>query len=203
VPRLIAFGDDIGQIKVGDVLLPGVFESLEITGTVKLDQVEIPGKRERVTQAVGFENTRVRLTLYLVPETEGGDCSEEIAVLQQLFRESADQERPGVYRIVNRHCQARNVDEVIFSDLKTFEDNRSDKVLAILEFIEHVPIKVQVVEQAAPAAGGTTPPPSPAPPAEEPAAPPSPAQDVAAEERKPGLLRRIWNWLRGRDEENA
>ncbi|MCL6479366.1 MAG: hypothetical protein K6T65_13320, partial [Peptococcaceae bacterium] len=66
-----------------------------------------------------------------------------------VFRKSPDQEKPGVYQFVNRHAQARNISEVIFSSLQTSEDNKSDKILVICEFIEHVPIQVTVATQVA------------------------------------------------------
>ncbi len=143
---------NIGQVKVGNTLLPGIFESLEITGRVKTDQVEIKGKETKATQAVGYEPATARLTINLLPTYEGGECSSQVRAIQQAFRESKDQEEPGVYRLVNRHVQARGIDEVVFSGLKTFEDNRSDKLLVICEFMEHVPIQVKVKEQSSSAA---------------------------------------------------
>jgi hypothetical protein len=145
VPILIT--TDAGQVKVGETVLPGVFESMEISGSVKTDEVEIAGKEEKVTQAVSFENARIRLTAALVPDEEGGDCTDQIAAYQKVFRKSPDQEKPGVYQFVNRHAQARNISEVIFTSLQTSEDNKSDKILVICEFIEHVPIQVTVATQ--------------------------------------------------------
>jgi hypothetical protein len=198
---------DIGQVKVGNVVLPGAFESLEITGTVRVDEVEIPGKKDRVTQAVGFDNARVRLTLTLLPKVDGGDCADQVRRIQQIFRKSPDQQKPGVYRIINRHVQARGINEVIFSDLKTFEDNRSDKVLVICEFTEHVPIKVKVAQKK----------PAVAKKSSKPAAKPTPstkdvdqralkgkpapktAKTPAKDTREPSLAKKILDWLRGKD----
>lgn len=200
---------DLGQVKVGNMLLPGVFESLEITGSVKLDEVEIPGKEQKVTQAVGYSPARVRLTVNLLPLDDEGDCTWQIEVYQKLFRAALNQEKPGVYRIVNKHAQARNINEVIFSDLKTFEDNRSDKVLLICEFIEHVPIQIQV-RPAAPATPKPAAKPKPAP---KPAVAAGgkigmgdlrqaeiadkTAETPARDTRQPSLARRILAWLKG------
>lgn len=212
---------NIGQVKVGDTLLPGIFESLEITGRVKTDQVEIRGKETKVTQAVGYDTASVRLTVNLLPAGEGGECSSQVRAIQYAFRESKDQEKPGVYRLINRHVQARGIDEVIFSGLKTFEDNRSDKVLVICEFTEHVPIKVEVREQSAAAAAAPSA--ATAPAAAEPAGanyggtvpenfgaqeasyggtiPPTfkTQSTPAKDDRKPGLLAGVLKWLRGDD----
>ncbi|NHM25466.1 hypothetical protein G7K71_08655 [Desulfofundulus sp. TPOSR] len=205
---------DIGQVKVGDTVLPGVFESLEITGSVKLDMVEIRGKQDKVTQAVGYDNARVRLTINLVPTDESGDCYQQIAVFQKIFRKSPQQAKPGVYKLINKHAVARGISEVVFSDLKTFEDNRTNKVLVIAEFIEHVPVQVKVAQKTSPSTSKSKPKPKPKP------KPVTPAEKVAKtrlgygdlrqkmalqktestpakDTREPGLGKRILAWLRG------
>ncbi|TEB09136.1 hypothetical protein [Pelotomaculum propionicicum] len=145
MPQLVT--TDAGQVKVGDVILPGVFESIEVTGSVKLDEVEIEGKEQKVTQAMGYDNARVRLTINLYPEEEDEECYEQIAIYQQIFRSAPNQEKPGLYHIVNKHTYARNINEVIFGDLKTWEDNKGDRVIITCEFIEHVPVAVQIAEE--------------------------------------------------------
>lgn len=218
MPQLIT--TDAGQVKVAGVILPGVFESLEISGAAQLDQVEIKGKKERVTQAVGYDPARVRLTLNLLPPEEGGDCAAQVTELQKMFRKTPEQQKPGVYQLVNKHTAARNISEVIFSGLQTWEDNKSDKMLVICEFMEHVPIKVPVASKrpAAPSpAAQPRPPAKPKPKSiadfrmmdNKPSKPTSIAdfrmmdnktsQTPAKDERKPGLGRRILSWLRGAD----
>ncbi|MTI82748.1 MAG: hypothetical protein FH756_02380 [Firmicutes bacterium] len=214
------YATNIGQVKVGNTLLPGIFESLEITGRVKTDQVEIRGKEAKATQAVGYDPAAARLTLNLLPTYEGDDCSSQVRAIQHAFRESKEQEKPGVYRLVNRHAQARGIDEVVFSGLKTFEDNRSDKLLVICEFMEHVPVQVKVKEQTASAS------------AEESSSETAASETVgssyggsvpdnfgggktyggsvpttfktestpAKDDRKPGLLSGVLKWLRGDDD---
>lgn len=199
----LIYTDDIGQVKVGNTMLPGNFDSLEITGTVKIDQVEIPGKDKQATQAVGYEEARIRLAINLLPKEDDGDCSEDIAKIQRLFRASPKQQAPGVYRIVSRHLQARQIDEVIFSDLKTFEDNRSDKVLVICEFMEHVPINVRVATVAQ--TGSIS-----APQTQvmssglvsdtyRDSTLPKIADTPAVDQNQPGLVKRLFNWIRGGD----
>lgn len=110
---MILITTDSGQCKVGDTILPGVFESLEITGSVQTDEAEIKGKKNRVTQAVGYSNTRLRLSIALIPESDDDDCSGQVRIIQEVFRKSPAQEVPGVYRFVNKHAQARGINEVI------------------------------------------------------------------------------------------
>lgn len=209
---------DIGQVKVGNVILPGTFESLEIQAAVKMDEVEIKGKKEKVTQAVGYDNARVRLNLILLPAEDGGDCTAQVQTIQAVFRRSPDQEKPGVYRIVNKHVQARGINEVIFSDYRTFEDNRSDKCLVICEFVEHVPIKVTVAPKKSAAPAPKRPAPKKTPPPgfgdlrkAELTKPPGmgdlrrlemqdkKAATPAKDTREPSLGKKILAWLRGSD----
>lgn len=138
---------DTGQVKVGNVVLPGTFESLEISAAVQMDQVDIEGSARKGSQAVGYDNTRLRLNLILLPRTDGWDCSDQIRKIQQVFRTSSSQQKPKVYKIINKHAQARGINQVIFCDFKTFEDNRSDKILGICEFEEYTPIKVKVAKK--------------------------------------------------------
>jgi len=144
---------DAGQVKVGNVLLPGVFESLEITAAVQMDQVEIEGSERKGSQAVGFDNATLRLNIVFLPKADGGDCIDQVRQVQQVFRSSSSQQKPGVYRIVNKHAQARGINQVIFSDFKTLEDNRSDKVVGTCVFEEYTPIKVKVAQKTS--TGGT------------------------------------------------
>ena len=149
--------DEVGQVKVGDALLPGLFESLEITGSVKLDEVEIKGKQEKVTQAVGYETAKIRLNIILYPDdAEDGDTSATVETIQQLFKKAPDQEKPGVFKIVNKHVLARGINEVIFTSLKTYEDNKVNKVLVMCEFTEHVPIKITVATKGSTSGSATT-----------------------------------------------
>lgn len=203
--------DEVGQVKVGDTILPGVFESLEITGSVKMDEVEIQGKKEKVTQAVGYENTKVRLNIALLPDTEDGDCSQAVEMIQRLFRQAPNQEKPGVFKIVSKHLIARGVDQVTFSSFKTYEDNRINKIIGMCEFTEYVPVQVKVAQK-----GSTT---TPAPVRRAPVAKTNPPKRTipkggmfnistktvdktkvtpAKDSRKPSLGKKILAWLGGK-----
>lgn len=202
---MILVTTDTGQCKVGDTILPGVFESLEITGTVQTDEAEIKGKKSRVTQAVGYTNTRLRLSLVLIPKNDGGDCSQQIRTIQQLFRKSPSQEVPGVYRIVNKHAQSRNINEIIFSEFRTYEDNRNEKIIVSLEFIEHVPVNVKIATsggsggkgKSAPASGSKNKNKNKKP--KESQSNKKTAKTPAKDTREPGFGKKLINWLRGKD----
>lgn len=141
---MILITSDVGEVKVGDQVLPGIFESLEVTGSVKMDEVEIKGKKEKLSQAVGYNNAKVRLNLKVIPKDEDDDCIETIAQIQRIFRSSPSLQAPGVYRIVNKHVLARGIDQVTFTDLRTYEDNRTDSFVVTAEFQEYNPVNVTI-----------------------------------------------------------
>lgn len=210
--------DEVGQVKVGDTILPGIFESLEISGSVKMDEVEIKGKKEKVTQAVGYETAKIRFNIILLPEDEeDGDTGEAVETIQQLFRKAPDQEKPGVFKIVNKHVLARGIDEVIFTGLKTYEDNKINKVLVMCEFTEHVPIKIKVATKGSGSTAGSAGTKKPVSNKKNNKAKTPSMADFrqleakqlkeskktaatpAKDTRKPGLGRKILNWLKGKD----
>lgn len=206
---------DPGQCKVGDIILPGVFESMEIVGSVQTDEAEIKGKKNRVTQAVGYTNARLRLGLAIHVLNDEEDPNDQIAqqikIIQNIFKKSPSQEVPGVYHIVNKHAQARGIDEVIFAEFKTYEDNRTEKIICSLEFVEHVPVNIKIATSGTTGATGKPAPETPAPKTQPTTAgfrqleqesiknmdkaKKTPAKD----KREPGLGKKILNWLRGKD----
>ncbi len=140
--------DDIGQIRVGGVLLPGIMESLEVAGALRIDEAEVDGQSGTTKQPVGFEDAAVTLRVRLVTDDESTsyDKAKEIV---GLFQSTDSYAQPFVCRIVNRHTALWGIDEVLFSELKTSESNRDDTMYADLVFKEYVPVAV-LAEEVAP-----------------------------------------------------
>lgn len=186
---------------MGDTILPGIFESLEITASSQTDEAEVKGKKNKITQAVGFSNAQIRLGIVLTPEDDEDDCTQQIRTIQELFRKSPAQEVPGVYRFINKHAQARNINEVIFSELRTYEDNKSDKFIASLSFIEHVPVNIKIATTSSSSnsdssgSASNTKKTSTLDQASVKKTDKTPAKDT----QEPGFGMKIINWLRGKD----
>ena len=141
--------DDLGQIKVGDTILPGVFESVEVEDTTKQDEVEIEGQNKKATQATEYEPTRVRINLTLL-----GDASstpeQKLAKIRSIYRPSKAVLVPKVYRIVCDQVQAHGMDEAVFIGMSSRGSNLGDTISVTLEFMEHISLTVQVTKTLTP-----------------------------------------------------
>lgn len=128
------------QIKVGDTILPGIFESVEVDGSAKLDEVEIQGSKKKATQATAYEPVRIKLNLNLT--TDEQKAVDKLRTIAKVFRPSRQQEKPKPYRMICEEVQAYDVHEVILYAIKSRRTNLDDIIYVSLEFIEHNSITV-------------------------------------------------------------
>lgn len=134
--------DDIGQVKVGDTLLPGIFESLEIAGDVRVDEIEVTGQSGTSKQPLGFDDATLVLKIRLLTDDDS-TCYDKLKTLVAVFRAVDAQAKPFVYRLVNHHAAIWGITEVIFKGLRSVEDNDSDTIRADLQFTEYRPVMVR------------------------------------------------------------
>ncbi|WP_113673498.1 hypothetical protein [Vallitalea guaymasensis] len=134
------------EIKIGDIILPGLVQKLTINGSAIIDEVEIQGRKDKPKQAVGYENSTIKITLLLI-NTEGSSTYEQLAILQNAFKKTY-QKKPVVYNIFNKHLSIRNITKVLFSKLNSSEDNKRDTIKVTLEFTEYIPFKIPVKRKA-------------------------------------------------------
>jgi len=134
---------DNDQIKLGNTILPGVLESIEVEDDTKIDEVEIKGKKKKASQATEYNPTKVKINLNLLTD-ERSSAEEKLRIIARLYRPSKSHEKPLVYRIVCDQVQAQGVNEVVFTSLRSRGTNLDDMIFAALEFMEHQPINVSV-----------------------------------------------------------
>lgn len=133
--------DASGKVKVGGVILPGVFQNIEVDGDVRIDEAEVEGKSAKPKQAVGYEDAKVKLNIALLND-DSSTPYEKLKIIQNIFKKPG-QELPNVYEIINRHLQARGISKVVFKKLTSSEDNNRDVIRATCEFWEYIPITIQ------------------------------------------------------------
>lgn len=133
--------DDIGQVKLGDTLLPGVFEGLEVEGELEIDEQDVQGGSKR-KQVLGFHDPTVTLKLRLLNDA-AGTPHDKLRVIAALFRGKDKAGKPVVYRIVNQHLALWGIQQVLFKRLRTSESNLDDSLRAELEFTGHSPVVVK------------------------------------------------------------
>lgn len=135
--------DDFGQIKVGDTLLPGILQKIEVEGSVRIDDMEVPGSSGSSKQPQGFEDAIIYIEL-LLPTDDATTCYDKLQTLVGIFKKVDKYAKPYIYRIVNKHTQVWNIKEVVFKNCRTTEDNITDSIKATLEFKEYKPVLVKV-----------------------------------------------------------
>lgn len=146
---------DDGAVKLGGDLLPGVFIDQMINGAVRFDQSEKDAQSGKRKVPMGFEDADIQITMDLLCD-ESGDCYSKLVKINKIFR-ADNNANPKVYEVVNRHCNARGINNVLFSGLASFESDSDDVITVTLSFVEHMPpVAKRETQQAA--ANKATPP---------------------------------------------
>lgn len=147
--------NEVGAIKLGDTLLPGIFETIEVDGRLRIDEKEVPGQSGKSKQPLGFEDAKIRMTLKLLTD-EQSDCYEKAAVIIRLFQTVDKQAKPYVYSITNRLLALWNITEVLFEDIKTSDAKGADTLMMDMSFTEYKPAIVAAEAKAVSSAGITS-----------------------------------------------
>lgn len=134
------------SVKVGGVVLPGLVKKIEVAATAAVDEVEVEGAPVKPKQAVGYEDSRVKIELIL-DATAGESLQNKIVKINNLFRKKA-QEIPQPMVIVSKATSAAHIDKVIFEKLTVTNDNKTDQAAATLEFCEYVPLPITATSSA-------------------------------------------------------
>lgn len=142
------YADDPGQVKLGDVVLPGVFEGLDVEGELRIDEAEVPGQTGKKKQIHGYDDPTIVLKLRLLTDARG-TAVDKLKIIAGLFRTAGGQRQPYVYRIVSRATAAWGIREVIFKRLRSSDSNLDDTIRVELEFIENRAVMVQTKKVAA------------------------------------------------------
>lgn len=131
---------DESTIKVGGVVLPGLFKSIEIKGDALIEEQEVEGRTSKPKQAIGYEDAKVvvELTLYDGPVLKK---AQKLEVIQNLFKKKG-QQKPIIYEIVNEHTAVRGVTKVLFKNLTTKEQSKKDELSVMIEFWEYIPMTI-------------------------------------------------------------
>lgn len=137
---------DESTVKVGGIVLPGLFKSLEVKSSALVEEVEVKGKSKKPKQATGYEDTKVSLELSL-EDSQNKTALSKLKIIQNLFKKPS-QEKPIVYEIVNEHTAARGIKQVIFKDLSTKTQNKKSEITVSIEFWEYVPITITATKKS-------------------------------------------------------
>jgi len=137
---------DESTVKVGGVILPGVFKSFEIKGSANVEEVDVKGKSTKPKQATGYSDAKLNLELRLFDDGTK-TALEKLQTIQNLFKK-AGQEKPIVHEIVNEHTSTRGITKVIFKDLTTKEASGKGEISVSIEFWEYIPITITATKSS-------------------------------------------------------
>lgn len=126
---------DESTIKIGGIILPGLFKSIEVKGDALIEEQEVEGRSKKPKQATGYEDAKVNLELVLY---DGPTLTklEKLEMIQNLFKKNG-QAKPIVHEIINEHTAARGITKVLFKNLTTKEQSKKDEMLIMIEFWEY------------------------------------------------------------------
>ncbi|GAB6170789.1 hypothetical protein JCM15765_02670 [Paradesulfitobacterium aromaticivorans] len=136
------------QILIGDTVLPGIFESIEVEDDTQVDQVEIQGQKKKANQRVAYNPTMLRLNLKLLDD-DSSTALNKLKIIRNLYRPSPSTDTPQIYRMTAPEAQAHGVDQVTFASMRSRSTNLDDILYLALEFEEYVAIKVTIEERPA------------------------------------------------------
>lgn len=145
---------DESTIKIGGVILPGLFKSIEIKSDALIEEQEVEGRSTKPKQATGYEDAKVSVELVL----HDGPLLTKLQKLEQiqnLFKKQG-QSKPTVYEIVNEHTAIRGITKVLFKNLTTKEQSKKDELTVMIEFWEYVAMTITATKNTSTAQTSST-----------------------------------------------
>jgi len=137
---------EYGEIRLSGTLLPGILKNLSVRGQVRFDEAEQDGLSGKVKVPMGWEDADITITVELLSD-EKSNCYDKLAELNASFKGADNGANPMVYSVSNGHLTARDIDQVVFNGLESQETDEDDVMLAVLSFVEHIPVATKSEER--------------------------------------------------------
>jgi hypothetical protein len=134
--------DAIGEVKLGDTVLPGLYQSLRVRREVHLEEKKVPGRSGKTKQPLGFGDAEISLRLAWVTD-DIGTALQKMTATVAVFQAQDQQARPHVYTVAHPLLAAWGIRTVVFSTLTVEDDNTTDTITGSLELVEHHPVTLQ------------------------------------------------------------
>jgi hypothetical protein len=147
---------DHGTVSLGKEPLPGILLNLSVDGCVSYDQAEEDGLSGKTKTPLGWDDADVSITMELLSDSTTDTCYNKLRIINRVFKGYDRQSNPQVFTVVNAHLAARDVDQVVFEQLVSREDDKMDTIIVALKFKEHTPPIQNVEQRAIGSAPGTT-----------------------------------------------
>ena len=138
------------EVMLGGVILPVPPKHMKIKQSMKVDEIEIPGRSGKVKQPIGYEDAEISLTLEIPATYENGRIKEKapdrFKTIQHLFRSSKDA-KPQAVDIASTLTESCGINQVLIKSVEV-SDSSLDMVSVNLTLSEYESIEVQLESQA-------------------------------------------------------
>lgn len=135
---MIYFDDD--SVKIGGVILPGIYKSIEVNHDAQVDEQDVEGSSKKPKQASGYDDARITIEISL-QDSETVTKEEKLLTIQNIFR-GAEQEKPIVHELISIHSAIRGIQNVIIKNMTSKETNKKDEIVVNLELLQYDTITI-------------------------------------------------------------
>lgn len=130
---MIYFDDD--SIKIGGVILPGIYKSMEVNHDAQVDEQEVEGSSKKPKQATGYDDAKITIEISL-SDSETVTKEDKLLTIQNMFR-AENQSVPTVHELVSVHSSVRGIHKVIVKNMTSEETNKKDEIVVNLELMQY------------------------------------------------------------------
>ncbi len=135
---MIYFDDD--TVKIGGVILPGIYKSIEIEHEAKIDEQTVEGSSSKPKQATGYDDAKINIELLLI-DSEAATKEDKLQVIQDLFK-AEGQGKPQVHELISAHTAIRGAKQVIIKKVASKETNKKDEITVTIELLQYDTMKI-------------------------------------------------------------
>jgi len=127
---------DDGTITLGREEIPAILTRMQIRGSVVFDSPSVDSLSGSNKSPMGFSDADITVSMVLLSDDDG-TCYDRLRQVNQIFASVDEIANPKVYNIFNSHCNSRNIQRVVFSELTSSESDQDDTIDVSLSFVEY------------------------------------------------------------------
>lgn len=135
---MIYFDDD--TVKIGSVILPGIYKSIEVEHEAKIDEQTVEGSTSKPKQATGYDDAKINIELLLI-DSETATKEDKLQMIQELFK-TEGQDKPQVHELISVHTAIRGAKQVIIKKVTSKETNKKDEITVTIELLQYDAMKI-------------------------------------------------------------
>jgi hypothetical protein len=132
--------DDRGILRIGSPPedLPGIVNSVKISGSLLFETAEVQGRSGRVKIVQGWDDADLTITMTLIDNQKTGETRWDfLEVIANVFKKVADNGKPEIYTISHPLVGAWGTSRFLFSSLDVTENRTRHIITVSLEFLEY------------------------------------------------------------------